>query len=79
MRILQIYIQNKHHSHKAQTMLIQLYYATHLLDLDFYIVFLTPCVIGYIVKITNLQIYLRNVAITHVKFNKIVVINFCAS
>ena len=60
-------------------MLIQLYYATHLLDLDFYIVFFTSCVIGYIVKITNLQIYLRNVAITHVKFNKIVVINFCAS
>ena len=37
MRISKIYFQNKHH--KAQTMLIQLYYATHLLDLDFYIVF----------------------------------------
>ena len=45
MRILQIYIQNKHHSHKAQTMLIQLYYATHLLDLDFYIVFSQPRVL----------------------------------
>ena len=45
MRILQIYFQNKHHSHKAQTMLIQLYYATYLLNLDFYIVFSLPRVL----------------------------------
>ena len=35
MRSLQIYFQNKQHINKAQTMLIQLYYAAHLLDLDF--------------------------------------------
>ena len=45
MRILKIYFQNKHHSHKAQTMLIQLYYDTHLLDLDFDIVFSYPHVL----------------------------------
>ena len=45
MRILQIYFQNKQHGHKAQTMLIQLYYATYLLNLDFYIVFSLPRVL----------------------------------
>ena len=45
MRILQIYFQNKHHISKAQTMLTQLYYATYLLNLDFYIVFSLPRVL----------------------------------
>ena len=45
MKILQIYFQNKHHINKALTMLIQLFYATYLLNLDFYIVFSLPRVL----------------------------------
>ena len=93
MRILQIYFQNKQHGHKPQCGVeATLHQIISPNNVDTIIlchtfirlrflnrIFFTSCVIGYIVKITNLQIYLRNVAITHVKFNKIVVINFCAS
>ena len=87
MRILQIYFQNKQHGVEATLhqiispnnvdTIILCYTFIRLRFL--YRILPASCVIGYIVKITNLQIYLRNVAITHVKFNKIVVINFCAS